>query len=115
VAGKTENATIKPHQLLGQFEDYAELVEKKETEDRTRQAQLDREKREARDLLEMLYRVAGLPMPQRVDNFDAPFRLPSYGYSTPDIGKASVKPLLEGLRKLMADADTARSANLVDG
>lgn len=112
---RTEKATIEPHYLLGQFEDYEELVVKKEAEDKAKAAREKVEKRDMADLLELLYRIAGLPMPNSTSDYDAPFRLTSYGgTSPPDIGRKGAKPLLEGLRKLMGEADLAHSANLVD-
>jgi len=67
-----------------------------------------------------IHRVAddGSPHDYKSENtaeYDAPFRLAGYsGTSPPDIGRKGVKPLLDGLRKLIGNADLAHSANLIE-
>jgi hypothetical protein len=101
---RIEKATIEPRHLLGQFEEYEELVVKKEAENKAKQAREKIEKQDVLDLWRLLYQVAGLQPPNDPSGFEAPFRLSSYnvGGSPPDIGRKGVKPLLDGLRRLEA-------------
>ena len=111
----TEKATIEPGQLLGEFAQYEELVKVKEAEDLAKRRRGSEEKEQALELMVLLYKVAGLPVPDNTAEYDAPFRLAGYsGTSPPDIGRKGVKPLLDGLRKLIGNADLAHSANLIE-
>lgn len=95
---RTEKAVIKPNMLLGQFEEYQELVAQRDHEKAVVEAKANAEKKVATDLVVLLYDVTGMPIPN--DRYGRPFEV-RYN-SGVEISREGAKALLEKLRALKA-------------
>jgi hypothetical protein len=63
--GKTETLTIEASELLGQFEEYGELVAKKEAEETAAKAKKDAAKALQDKFVKAVAKAAGVPVPQK--------------------------------------------------
>lgn len=112
-----EKATIKPDALLGLFDDYKELVEKKQIEERRKRKEAEAANQVAIELRLLLYRVIGESAPKDSREYHQPFRVGAYGGLGESVdmqaGRESTLKLRDGLKKLFAEADLAQSVNLV--
>jgi hypothetical protein len=70
--------SIDSDKILGPYQDYVELVERKQREDAASKARANAEKEKTLDFVRLLYRVAGQPVPNTLDERGQPFRA---GYS----------------------------------
>ena len=112
--GTGQKVTIRPNQLLGRFEEYQVLVEKREAEKREQARKEKLEKDEALELRRLLYQIVGEQAPNDPSAHSQLFRVMSYSGGEVDLSRKANRPLLDGLRKLMADADAAHSSNVVE-
>lgn len=101
-----EKATIAPNALLGQFEEYDELVKQKEAEKEVRDAKHKAELDAGLDLWRLLYDVAGIPAPNDPSEFKQLFRFSKYGGIDITISTEGVRPLLDALRELAKEKET---------
>lgn len=93
----TEKAVIKPSRLLGQFEEYKELVAQRDAEHAAQKAKNAALTKTATDLAALLYDFTGLPIPndQYRQNFKARYD------SGIEMDKEGAKALLEKLREIL--------------
>jgi hypothetical protein len=95
---KSEAATIEPDKLLGQFDEYQELVAERKAEEAAAKSKADAEKQAADDLVALLYDISGLPISN--DRWRAPF---AERYSGVEISRDAVAALLPKLRELIKE------------
>lgn len=93
-----KKAVIKPGQLLGQFEEYAELVAQRDQEKAIVKAKNDAEEKAAADLVALLYDMIGQPIPN--DRYQQPIST-RYDKSTVELNREGVAAVLEKLRQLV--------------
>ena len=91
---------IDPQAVLGPYEEQVALVEKEEAEKAAKEARHEQSRAEARALLELLYELMGVPVPDNLQPWTLPVRT-AYGAHAVDITAAGVLPVLQALRKLM--------------
>lgn len=103
-----EKATIKPNELLGGYEEYIELTAETERQNAERNAQHEAAHQDALDLRRLLYRISGQNEPNDPSEYRQLFRVGAYGASNEvDMKSDAVKPLLNALRKLVAEKEPA--------
>ena len=92
-----KRATLKPDDLLGEFDAYEELVARKAAEDEAREAKADREKQDAIDLAKALYELSGIVAPEEGGRLrQGEFRV---NYGDVSIKREGVVALLLALKK----------------
>ena len=84
-----------PERLLGEYQEYSELVARQEQERAAAQRKTEEEKNNAHQLAQALYRLVKLPMPANLDGYNIPF---TTRYGTLQIEKDGVVPLLTALK-----------------
>lgn len=96
----TDTIMLDPEQILGPYEDYMELVERKRKEDAEEKRKKDEKLAQVVELQELLYTVSGVEKPKDTShrNYNQPFQI---GYSGIDIRKEAVVPLTEALKRLL--------------
>jgi hypothetical protein len=93
-----EKAVLDPRRLLGQFEEYQELVAQKNAEVAIQTAKTKAEQKIANDLVALFYDLTGLPKPN--ERFGQPFEA-KYNHGV-EMSKEGARALLEKLRELQA-------------
>lgn len=77
LVGEHEKITLRPDQILGPFEDYAELLKTKEREDEQHRLAEQQKMNAALSCCRALYQKCGLPVPD-LSHYNIPFRV-NYG------------------------------------
>jgi hypothetical protein len=92
----SENIKLDPEKLLGPYEDYIELVQRKKQEEAARKAAADAEDEKVRAVARALYHFVDQPMPNKLDDYKMPFRVSYKKIEIDEIGQAL---LLAALKK----------------
>lgn len=95
-----EKIAIDPDKVLGPFEDYVELVERKRLEEEENKRKEAEHQREQQAIRRELYNFIGVAIPNDAEEYKQPFRLRGYGRSNVEIGEEGVKRLIERIRSL---------------
>lgn len=74
-----QKLTVEPNEILGPFEEYAELAERKKREDAERARQGAERAQALQELWRMLYERSGQPCPNDPGAYRQPFRIDSGG------------------------------------
>jgi len=93
--------TVKPDEVLGPYEDYQVLVDRKQREKEDASRKDARKRADGLELRRLLYRLVELPIPAEVGEYDQAFRIGFAG--SVDITEAGRGALLSALRDLNLD------------
>jgi len=95
--------TVDPDAILGPYQDVAELRERKRLEDEARAKADQAIKDETMRALILLYKATGVPMPEKLDHYSAPFHT-NYGGTEITITRDAVALLIDVLAARLVSA-----------
>jgi hypothetical protein len=87
--------SLKPEEILGPFDQYAELAEQKRAEDIERKRHQDEREAAAAHAVDLLYTRTGIERPADIDRYGAPFRRSHSGEIA--LSETGVRALIEML------------------
>jgi hypothetical protein len=102
----TGKLVLDPSDLIGPYEQVAELAERKAKEDAARKVKEAEAEAKARAERLLLYKFVGVQAPKDAKAYDQPFKL-DYG-STVDVRREGVKLLIERIEKLEQEKPALR-------
>ncbi len=88
--GERKLVRMDPKKLLGEFTEFSELVERKRLEEAAAKEKGNAEKAALERLATLLYRAAGLPVPEKLDKYRVPIRT---AFGSIDIGGEAIPAL----------------------
>jgi hypothetical protein len=91
-----ESIKLDPEKILGPYEDYIELVQRKKQEEAARQAAADIEDEKVRAVARALYHFVDQPVPNKLDDYKMPFRV---SYKKIEIDETGQALLLAAFKK----------------
>jgi len=99
-----ETITVDPDAILAPYQDVAELRERKRLEDEARAKADQAIKDETMRALILLYKATGVPMPEKLDHYSAPFHT-NYGGTEITITRDAVALVIKALSARLVSAN----------
>ena len=100
--GPYEVETLPLNAILGPFEEYQELVAKRDAEKRAVEEQNRAISEKQQECVRLLYQLTGLPIPNDLESYHAPIRIKYAGGV--ELDQAGVAAVLQALRKPKEEA-----------